>query len=63
MSHTSPRQYKYRNHDSILTVGIDINGRVFSYITRNNEIIVQDIYIKIPLQQDLESKGWERIYE
>lgn len=59
----TPKVFKYRNNDAILTVGYDISGRLFSSITKNGKTVAQDMYIKFPAEVQLQKYGWIRYYE
>jgi len=63
MRQPTPKVYKYKQVEAILTVGIDINGRIFSLIEKNGQVVAKDIYIKFPSEVSLIERGWTRYYE
>jgi len=63
MRHPSPRTLKYSKNGVILTIGVDENGRLFSNISKNGQVVVRDMYVKFPSEAKLASEGWTRYHE
>jgi len=61
MGFLPPKKHTYQKEEAILVVGIDRNGRVFSDITKNGQVVAKDLFIKFPMEAQLAKQGWKRI--
>jgi len=63
MRQPSPRMYKYKKENVILTVGIDKNGRLYSFYEKYGQTVAQDMFVRMPSEVTLIKQGWKRHHE
>jgi hypothetical protein len=63
MRQETPRTYKYKKANVILTVGIDKHGRLYSFYEKYGQTVARDMFVRMPSEVALAKQGWERYHE
>ena len=62
MKNPTNKIMKYRQGDAILIVGYDESGRLISRITKNDILLVSDLYMRMPSEVALLEQGWTKVH-